>query len=191
MGLTRKQRAFIEHYLANWNAAEAARKAGYSEKAAKQAGYKLMQREDVQAAISARISELTMTADEVLIRLGDIARGSIAGFLTDEGRIDIASGLQAGQIHLVKRLKRTPTEYGEAVDLELYDRQAALVQIGRYHKLWVDSVHVDWRRELEGAGLNADEVKKQVAKAIAEQLAISADAGSDGSADSGSDVGSD
>lgn len=39
--LTKKEEAFIEHYLTSGNAAAAARAAGYSHKSAKEIGYKL------------------------------------------------------------------------------------------------------------------------------------------------------
>ena len=38
MALSKKQRVFVEHFLRCWNAAEAARRAGYSERSARHIG---------------------------------------------------------------------------------------------------------------------------------------------------------
>jgi phage terminase small subunit len=82
-GLSNKQRAFVEYYLsAGFNAAEAARRAGYSLHTAPQQGARLLKKVDVAAAIEARVAELTMTPKEVLIRLTEQARFDVGDILT-------------------------------------------------------------------------------------------------------------
>jgi len=49
--LTEKQRRFCERYCVVWNAAKAAREAGYSEKAAKETGSDLLTKANIQAYI--------------------------------------------------------------------------------------------------------------------------------------------
>jgi len=78
MARSAKQQAFVEHYLKTWNGAEAARLAGYSEQTAKEQASRMLTNVNVQEAIAARLAELKMSADEVLTRLSDHARGSIA-----------------------------------------------------------------------------------------------------------------
>lgn len=77
MALSNKRRAFIEEYLICWNATEAARKAGYSEHTARSQGQRLLTNVDIQAAIEGRINELSMSADEVIVRLTNIARNGL------------------------------------------------------------------------------------------------------------------
>ena len=72
MPLTTKRIAFVEHYLACWNASEAARRAGY--KQAHSQGPRLLENVDVQAYVKARLTESAMCADEVLSRLTEIGR---------------------------------------------------------------------------------------------------------------------
>jgi phage terminase small subunit len=79
--LTDKQQVFVEEYLRCWNASEAARRAGYSEKTARQIGEQNLSKLDIQEKIQARIAELKMSADEVLSRLGEQARGDIGDFI--------------------------------------------------------------------------------------------------------------
>jgi Terminase small subunit len=78
--LTRRQQVFIEKYLVCWNASEAARQAGYSEGVANRIGSLLLTNVDIKARIEARVSELAMSADEVLIGLSEQARGDIGQF---------------------------------------------------------------------------------------------------------------
>jgi len=132
-GLTGKRKLFIEEYLTCWNATEAARRAGY--KHPRRQGSRLLSFVDIKDAIRARLQEKAMDADEVLARLADQGKASIAEFLkvTQDGvAIDWITVEQKG--HLVKSL--TPTAHG--MRLELYDAQSALVQIGRAHGLFVD-----------------------------------------------------
>lgn len=131
--LTDKQRAFVEHYLVCWNASEAARRAHYTGKA-NVVGPRLLANVSIQAAIQTRLAELKMSADEVLVRLADHARGSMDDFLDINGDIDLSIARANGKLHLLK--SRSVTKEGERI--ELYDAQAALALLGKHHKLFTD-----------------------------------------------------
>lgn len=128
--LTDKQRVWIEEYLVCWDATAAARKAGYSDPA--QSGYENKIRQDIQVIIKARLAEKAMETDEVLARLADQARSSMKDFLYigPKGRvkIDLAKAARAGKLHLLHRYSKGK---GGIVAFELYDAQAALVQIAK------------------------------------------------------------
>lgn len=68
--LTPKQQRFVEEYLVDCNATQAAIRAGYSEKTAEQVAYQLLQKTSVQQAISkarkAQQDRTEVTADRVL-----------------------------------------------------------------------------------------------------------------------------
>src|SRR3990172_8007067 len=85
--LSNKQRAFIEHYLTCWNASEAARRAGYRGRA-NTIGARLLSNVVIAAAVEARLAELQMGADEILVRFTEHARGSMADFV-DAGSASI------------------------------------------------------------------------------------------------------
>jgi len=144
--LTIKQRAFVEHYLTCWNAAEAARLAGYSEKSARVIGPENLSKPAVAAAIAQRLAELKMSADEVLTRLADQARGSIAPFLRRRGDGELAGFDLADDkpLHLVRKATITRRTYKdtteETVTIELHDAQTALGLLGKHHKLFTDNV---------------------------------------------------
>jgi hypothetical protein len=54
-GLKPRERLFCEHYCAKGNATEAARLAGWSRRSAYQAGYRLLQRDDIKEVVSIAI----------------------------------------------------------------------------------------------------------------------------------------
>jgi phage terminase small subunit len=148
MALRPKQQAFIEFYLACWNAAQAARDAGYTTKANVQ-GSRMLANASIQAAIAARLAELKMSADEVLTRLTDQARGSIAPFMrvSADGEFH---GFDLGPdkpVHLIRRatsVKRTFRDESNehSVTIELYDAQNALALLGKHHGLFVERTEI-------------------------------------------------
>jgi phage terminase small subunit len=163
-GLTDKQRVFIEEYLICWNASEAARRAGYSEKTAQQMGSENLLKPVIRQAIDQRLAEKRMSADEVLAQLSAQAGADLADFLSKRGRgvtLDLSKAKAAGKLHLIKKYNKTR----QGTLIELYDAQAALVQIGRYHKLFTDK----FSGEVSGAiaNLTSDEYAK--AKSDAEK----------------------
>jgi phage terminase small subunit len=128
--LTHKQVAFINEYLVCWNAAEAARRAGYSEKTARVTGPENLTKPAIAEAIQERARQMTMTADEALYRLTQMARGSMTDFIDPETlTIDLQRAKEAGALGLVKRITHTQTEGRESVTIELYDAQAALEKV--------------------------------------------------------------
>lgn len=61
-----KQKLFISEYLKSGNATEAAIKAGYSEKGAANAGYRLLQRPEIKAEIEQRQNKAAEKAEITL-----------------------------------------------------------------------------------------------------------------------------
>lgn len=78
MALNEKQKAFAEYYAACFNAAEAARKAGYSERTARTIGQQLLTKLDVQDYLrelrATAHNERIATINEVLEYLTDTIR---------------------------------------------------------------------------------------------------------------------
>lgn len=147
--LTDKQKVFIECYLQCWNASEAARLAGYSVSAAAVIGHENLIKPNIKAAINARLAELKMGADETLVRLASHARSSMETFVNvrDDGaaELDLTKAEEAKALHLIKKLKTTrrTIKNGESevtTEIELHDSQAALVVLGKHHKLFTEKV---------------------------------------------------
>jgi len=153
MALSKKHRAFVEEYLSCFNATEAYHRV-YSPRtraASASNGYQLLRNTEIEQAIKERLAETAMSADEVLMRLAEQARGDLGKFLNKDGdaiTIDLEAMKADGKTHLIKRISQTKrrrttkdvTEEEVSTTLELYDAQAAQQLIGKHHKLFTDKV---------------------------------------------------
>lgn len=169
--LTKKQRVFIEEYLQCWNATEAALRAGYSKRSVRQIASQNLSKVNISEEIQKRISEKAMTADEVLIRLGDMARGDIGDFMDIESisfNVSLKKAKEFGLTHLIKKIKQKTTitqkkdgdeEENHWIELELYDAQSALVHLGKHHKLFTES------HDISSGGLSLFDLEKWKQKA--------------------------
>lgn len=143
--LNAKQLAFVEHYLACWNGAQAARLAGYATASARQQASDLLTKPNILEIIQERLTELHMGADEVLARLAEHARVSVEDFLDDEDEISLKAARERGRLHLAKRLTVTRhlSKNGDvsvSKTVEPHDAQAALGLLGKHHKLFTEKV---------------------------------------------------
>lgn len=88
--LTPKQQRFVEEYLIDLNATQAAIRAGYSEKTANEQGARLLANvsvaESVQAAVEKRSERTEITADYVLSNLVQIVERTMQRAPVMEGR---------------------------------------------------------------------------------------------------------
>jgi phage terminase small subunit len=92
--LSAKQQAFVDLYILNLNASDKksntqiAIDAGYNENSAYSQASRLLSKDKIKQAIELKFSENSMSANEVLKHLADIARGDIQG-------VDINNRLKA------------------------------------------------------------------------------------------------
>ena len=146
--LSRKQRQFVTEYLACFNASEAARRAGYSERSAASIGHENLIKPEISEEISRALAATAMSKTEVLTRLADQARGTFGDFLTfvdadgtpltgdalrqmpagTQAKVDLMAGVRAGKTHLVRKFKQD--EGG--VSVELYSAQDALLALAKH-----------------------------------------------------------
>lgn len=91
MPLTDKQARFVEEYLLDLNATQAAIRAGYSADTARSIGSENLTKPDVQDAIAAakaeRSARTKIDAAWVLQRLADEAEADVADLYTDDGML--------------------------------------------------------------------------------------------------------
>ena len=159
--MTPKQRAFVFEYIKDFNATQAAIRAGYSKKTARFIGCENLTKPNISAEIDKEFEKRAMSANEVLSRMGDIARGNADDYLTiDEygyAGLDLHKMKRAGKLHLIK--KYNVTKNGTVI--ELYDAQAALVQMGKQHGLFPNRQEITGKdgeplKVVLGWGDNAD-----------------------------------
>lgn len=170
-GLTAKQRLFVEEYLVDCNASQAAIRAGYSPKSAPVQGHENLKKPNIQKAVheamQARIHRTQMTQDEVLAELAQMARSDMGDFLTvnKEGDVflDLAN-MPNGASRLIREITQEIYLEGMGEDarevkrtkLKLHDKLGALKLLGTHlgmfatkHKVEFEDRHIK-RVVLEG-----------------------------------------
>lgn len=169
MSLNDKQRAFVEEYLQCWNATEAARRVGYAHP--NKQGPRLLVKVGVQELKEQRISEKAMSADEVLLRLAEHARGNMGDFIDIESMsfsLNLQKAKELGLTHLIKKVKdrvvMTSNKDGEetethTLEIELYDAKSALDTLAKYHGLLVDRTDItSGGKVIKVVGFDVDQV---------------------------------
>lgn len=157
--MNKKQQLFVDEYLIDLNATQAAIRAGYSKNRAGEIGWQLLQKTTIQAAISAaqaRRSERTeITQDMVLAELAkigfsDIRKavkwGSSLGEIMDGDNIVQTNGvilldsdnLDDDTAACVSEVSQT----AQGIKIKLHDKRAALVDIGRHLGMFNDKLSV-------------------------------------------------
>lgn len=153
--MTPKQQIFVNEYLKCWNATEAARRAKYqgNDATLAQVGAENLRKPYIAEIIQTRLKENAMSADEVLSRLANIARGNIADVAHVATSSDVVDlGEDAAVIRKMKR-KVTTSKDGETyedIELEMYSAHGALRDIGRHYGLFTDKVEHSGEVHIKG-----------------------------------------
>lgn len=144
--------AFINAYFdLGFNGTRAAIAAKYSRKTARQQASRLLTRVDIRDEIDRRLEEEAMGRHEVLARLAQEARGDMRDFIGKSSK-ELEKHPDGNLIKKYKNIITTTTvttidaegnpvierTIEEKIDLELYDAQAANIQLGRHHGLFTD-----------------------------------------------------
>lgn len=140
--LTNKQRVFVQEYLIDLNATQAAIRAGYSEQTAKAIGSENLTKPDIQAAVEEakeeRSERTLINADWVLTRLAKEATADVADLYDDDGSLRAVSewpmvwrqGLVAGLD--VDEITVEGTKMGRISKIKLSDRTKRMEMIGKH-----------------------------------------------------------
>ena len=161
MALTPKQKLFVDEYLIDLNATQAAIRAGYRPDNAEQMGYQLLQKTSVSDAISKAMAERSrrtgINQDRILMELAKIALVNPANVVDfDEATIlDSALPEDLAAVASVK-VKRFPTKEGEGIEREIkfYDKTKALNLAGRHLGMFKDKLEISGTLETERTKLD-------------------------------------
>lgn len=133
--LTEKQKRFVEEYLIDLNATQAAIRAGYGARNADQQGHQLLKKTSVADAIAAAKAERSrrtgICADRVLrelARLAFVDPTDVVDFDTGEVRPDACADDRA----VLAGVKIKDTEKGTEREVRLTDKLRALELLGRH-----------------------------------------------------------
>lgn len=117
MPLTLKQKAFADYYIETGNATEAARRAGYNQKSARQIATENLSKPSISAYIKTRLAEIDAgriaTADEVMKFYTSVMRGEVKDQFGLEAQL--TDRLNAGK-ELMKRFAAVDDRQKDALD---------------------------------------------------------------------------
>lgn len=159
MGLTPKQRRFVEQYLVDLNGKQAAIRTGYSPKTAEVQASRLLSKAKVRAEVAKRqgkISEkLEVSAESIKAELAKIGFANMADYMRagadgdpylDFSKLtrDQAAALQEVTVEDYTEGRGEDARDVKRVKFKLADKRAALVDLGRHLGMFIE------RHELTG-----------------------------------------
>lgn len=175
MALTDKQELFAKEYLVDLNATQAAIRAGYSEKTAKQMGTENLAKpaiqERIQELMAERSKRVEITADMVLREYAKIGFSNITDYLKVESRtintevgpqtfkhVDLFETdlIERSKMDAVAEIKQTK----EGIALKLHDKKGALDSIARHLGMFNDKVKIVYADPKELTDRELEELMK-------------------------------
>ena len=146
--LTDKQQRFVDEYLIDLNATQAAIRAGYSAKTADQQGSRMLANVKVKQAVAEKQAQRSkrtgVNQDRVVLELAKVAFAKITDIVDSNGRIkEDASPDDLASIESIK-YKESDNEYGGSVEREvkIASKLKALELLGKHLGMWSDKFNV-------------------------------------------------
>lgn len=188
MKLTPKQLAFIREYTIDLNATQAAIRAGYSEKTARQAGAENLSKPDIQAELTklmeARAQRVEIDADTVLRELLRLARVDLCEAFNDDGSLKPVRDMPEDVRRAISGVDVFEEFQGRGEDREMigytkklrfWDKTKALEMLGRHLKLFSDKLELTGKDggpiEMEGNARPSPEEVADYARELHEGFA--------------------
>lgn len=134
--LTDLQKRFVDEYLVDLNATQAAVRAGYSEKTASSIGSENLRKPEIAARIKrrqdAQVKRTEITQDFVLLELFKIAKANGSMFMTINGR-GTAKLTPTEELAPEERAAISGIKKGKfGTEIKTYDKVKALELLGRH-----------------------------------------------------------
>lgn len=184
--LTPKQQAFVNEYLVDLNATQAAIRAGYSQKTARKIGQENLTKPDIQKEIQKAIKErekrTEINQDFVLRELFAIANANGSDFAQVAEEPIIVNGSyvvdpDTGEIKMREVVKIIPTdklpeekqkaisgikETRNGIEVNTCDKVRALELLGKHLGMFKEKVEVSGNIKNPYEGLTTEELKKLI-----------------------------
>lgn len=168
MALNARQQRFVEEFLVDLNATQAAIRAGYSKRTARAIGCENLTKPDIAAEISKRRNSITagcvVDRARVLTELARVGMSDIRKLYDSDGKMRKVTDLDDETAACIAGVEVDEIEVGETVightrKVKRFDKTKALELLGRHLGLWKDPVATP----PEGPGLTV--IVQQVAAA--------------------------
>ncbi len=133
--MTKKQKRFVEEYLIDLNATQAAIRAGYSPDTAGSIGAENLKKPEIKSRIDKAMAERSkrtgINQDRVLQELARIGFARITDAI-DPNTAKIRKDASEDDLACIQSIKIKPNEFGTEREVKMYDKRAALVDLGKH-----------------------------------------------------------
>lgn len=168
--LTDAEELFCQEYLISMDLTDAAWKAtGYQDI---RVGQKLLEKPHIQARILQLMTNHSMSETEIVYRLSDYARATVANFLSEnmlgELTFDLGKALASGKMHQIREIKRDG-KTGEITGIVLQDQLKALELLSKIYGM-TEAKDDNWKHILEKIGVNPQNTYDKILQYLTEQL---------------------
>lgn len=152
--LTPKQRLFVREYVKDFNATQAAIRAGYSKKTAASQGERLLRNVDIQGQVKAILNSKEDEAEAdrklVLDSLRTIIKSKVTDYAQFQGermRISDTEDLSEEQKYALGEMKEKTTQHGGSLSFKLGNREQCLQLLGKHRGMFVDKLDLTTQGE--------------------------------------------
>jgi phage terminase small subunit len=141
-GLSPKQTRFIEEYLVDLNASQAALRAGYSAQTAFRSGVENLQKPAIKSALAEaqarRAERVGITQAQMLAEWGLVSFSDVRHYVIDnQGNVQLAEGAPDCAMRAISSIKKKTIPLGEGkvayeTEIRLWNKPAALKMAGEH-----------------------------------------------------------
>lgn len=143
--MTDKQKRFVDEYLIDLNATQAAIRAGYKPNNAQQMGSENLSKPVISSAIAKAMAERSkrtgINQDRVIRELARIGFAKITD-IVDPETAKIHENASEDDLACIQSIKIKPNEFGTEREVKLYDKKSALVDLGKHLGMFKDRMEL-------------------------------------------------
>lgn len=167
--LSEKQAAFVQEYLIDLNATQAAIRAGFSEKSAARYAVELLNKthvaEAIRLAMQERNQRVEISQDRILEELACIAFGDLRDIVTwSESGVKLKSSaeLTPEQAAAIAEVAETVTKEGGSKRIKRHDKVKALELLMRHKGMLNDKLNINGELNVSALGKGRERAKERI-----------------------------
>ena len=169
-GLSEKQATFVQEYLVDLNATQAAIRAGYSEKSAARYAVEMLNKthvaEAIRSAMDARNQRVEISQDRILEELACIAFGDVRDVAewTEAGGVKLkdSDSLTPAQAAAISEVSETTTKDGGNRRIKRHDKVKALELLMRHKGMLNDKLNLSGELDVSALEKGRERAKKRI-----------------------------